>query len=55
MTCTDCGCDFTSDDSIGSHESLCQGCWERMCDREWWDAVDTVYAVAELRERLEQQ
>ena len=45
MICSMCFKPFDEGDSIGSHQGLCQDCWESACSAEWWE---TVVAMQEL-------
>lgn len=39
MICTDCKKEEAEWD-FGEDENLCQMCFEKMCDKAWWEAVD---------------
>ena len=42
IKCNGCPETFWPFDSVGSNYELCQECWEKVCDREWWRAVQSL-------------
>ena len=42
MICSLCFKPCDDGDSIGSHQGLCQDCWESACSAEWWEAIATM-------------
>ena len=51
ILCPACG--VPNDDNWPIHvngkavDGGCQGCWEKDCDREWWEMVEKLYAIKE--------